>query len=221
MKSPLSPRLAAGLPTLLLWALVAGSAAWWWLRAGELAAPLQAPVAGAALAAPTLDSAQVARALGATPAAPVAAAPAPELAGRLALRGIVTHQGRGAALIAVDGKPAKPLRVGAVLPGVEGGWRLRSLTPHAALLVADGRELRLEMPALAQRSSAGDAVAPLRPGLAAPPMQPMAPMQPAGAMPPLVPSPVMPPAPLAGQAAPAGTVPPPQAFVPPASPRND
>ena len=197
MKSPLSPRLTAVLLTLLLWALVAGSALWWWLRVGQLTAPLQAPVAGGAPAMPALDSTLVARALGATPAPSTAAAPAPEMAGRLALRGIVTHQGSGAALIAVDGKPPKPLRVGAALDGVDGGWRLRSVAPHAVVLAADGRELRLEMPALAQRSSPGDAVAPARP--AGPPMQPMAPIAP-GAAP---------------------TLPPPQAFVPPNAPGND
>ena len=221
MRSPLSPRLTAGLLTLALWALVAGSALWWWLRVGQLSAPWRAPVAGAAPPVTAVDSAQVARALGAVPAAQAASAPAPDVAGRLALRGIVTYQGRGAALIAVDGKPARPLRVGATLEGVDGGWRLRSVSPHAAVLAADGRELRLEMPALARRSSAGDAVAPPRPplpgqpapGIPAAPLVP--PTPPLPTTPPLsaTPAPVLPVAP--------AVTPQPQAFVPPSAARND
>ena len=153
-----SPRLVAGLLTLALWALVAGSALFWWLRAGQLAAPLQAPLAGGPTVAATVDSTQVARALGATPAAQAVASAAPDVAGRLALRGVVTHGGRGAALISVDGKLARPVRVGAPVDGLEGDWRLRSVAPRAVVLVAGGRELRLEMPPLALRSSAGDAV---------------------------------------------------------------
>jgi len=220
MRSPLPPRLTAGLLTLALWALVAGSALWWWLRVGQLSAPVRAPVVGAGPAVAAVDSAQVARALGATASAPAAAAPAPDLAGRLALRGIVTYQGRGAALIAVDGKPARPLRVGAALEGVDGGWRLRSLSPHVAVLAADGRELRLEMPALAARSSAGDAVAPPRP---AAPLQPVPGMAPQ--VPPTPPLPVAPPAAVTPQPVQPGmpaVTPQPQAFVPPPSAaRND
>ncbi|HRB09391.1 MAG TPA: type II secretion system protein N [Ottowia sp.] len=170
MTARLAPRLATGLPTLLLWALLAASALWWWLRAGQPVAPPQAPVAGGAPAALTVDSAQVARALGATAAAPAAPAAAPELGGRLALKGVVTHGGQGAALIALDGKPARPLRVGALLEGVDGGWRLRAVSPHAAVLAADGRELRLEMPAPAARTAAAGA-APMSP----PPGAPMSP----------------------------------------------
>ena len=171
MTMRLAPRLATGLPTLLLWALLAASALWWWLRAGQPVAPPQAPVAGGAPAALTVDSAQVARALGATAAAPAAPAAAPELGGRLALKGVVTHGGQGAALIALDGKPARPLRVGALLEGVDGGWRLRAVSPHAAVLAADGRELRLEMPAPAARTAAAGA-APMSPPPGAPALRP-------------------------------------------------
>ena len=215
MRNPLPPRLTAGLLTLALWALVAGSALWWWLRVGQLSAPVRAPVVGAGPAVAAVDSAQVARALGATASAPAAAAPAPDLAGRLALRGIVTYQGRGAALIAVDGKPARPLRLGAALEGVDGGWRLRSLSPHAAVLAADGRELRLEMPALAQRSSAGDAVSPARPPM---PGQPALGAAPAPQVPPTPPLPATP-QPL--QPGTPAVTPQPQAFVPPSAARND
>lgn len=143
--SRLAPRLPVALATTVLWALAAGSAAGWALQWGGAQRPVDVPVAGTAPAtAPVLDVAAVARALGAQPSA---AAPAdPDLAGRLALRGVLTHGAGGAALIALDGQPAKPLRVGAVLDGLEGGWTLRSVTPSAAVLAAKGRELRLELP---------------------------------------------------------------------------
>ena len=163
----------------------------------------------------------MARALGATSAA--ATAP-PDVAGRLVLRGVVTHGGRGAALIAVDGRAAKPLRVGGLLDGVDGDWRLRSVSPHAAVLVADGRELRLEMPAPAARSSAGDAVAPPpgvlggmplpTPPLPASPRPPVMPGQPTQAVQPAVPPAL--PSPMPGSAAP--VTPQPQPFVPSTTP---
>ncbi len=143
-----SPRLASRLPvalaTLALWALAAGSAAWWALQWDGARRPVDVPVAATAAAAPALDVAAVARALGAQPGA---AAPADSnVAGRLALQGVLTHGAGGAALIALDGQPARPLRVGAVLDGLEGGWTLRAVTPSAAVLAAHGRELRLELP---------------------------------------------------------------------------
>ena len=216
MRARVSPRAAAALVTLALWALVAGGALFWWLRIGQVSAPLQAPTAGGAPASATVDSTQVARALGATPAAPTAAAGAPDLAGRLALRGIVTHDGRGAALIAVDGKPARPVRVGALVDGVDGDWRVRSVAPHAVVLAADGRELRLEMPPLAARSSAGDAVAP--------PVRPPVPGQLGGTpLPPPSPSlsPVRPPIMPPGAALPGPTPMAPQPFVPPQATANN
>jgi len=188
MTQRLASRLAVGLPTLLLWALLAGSALWWWLRAGQPAAPQPAPVAGGAPAARTVDSAQVARVLGATAAAPAAPAAAPELGGRVVLKGVVTHGARGAALIALDGQPARPLRVGAELEGVEGGWRLRSVAPHGALLAAaGGRELRLEMPPLERRSSGSAAAVPSHPAPPVPAGRPGTSR--AGPMAPVVPTP--------------------------------
>src|SRR5690606_25587934 len=83
-------------------------------------------------------------------------APAPDVVSRLSLRGIVTHDGRGAALIAVGDKPAKPFRVGAE---VESGWKLQSVSPRAAVIVHENREATLHMPAMSERSNAGDAVA--------------------------------------------------------------
>ena len=73
---------------------------------------------------------------------------APSAASRFVLMGVLagTASGGGAALIAVDGKPAKPYRVGA---NVEPGLVLQSLGKGAARLGAsmDGATtLALEMP---------------------------------------------------------------------------
>ena len=85
------------------------------------------------------------------PAAGAAAAraPAAALTSRFALSGVLAGRssGGGAALIAVDGQPAKPFRVGAV---VEGGLVLQSLHRRQARLGAsvDGpATLTLDMPA--------------------------------------------------------------------------
>jgi len=101
---------------------------------------------------------------------------------------VVTHGARGAALIALDGQPARPLRVGAELEGVEGGWRLRSVAPHGALLAAaGGRELRLEMPPLERRSSGSAAAVPSHPAPPVPAGRPGTSR--AGPMAPVVPTP--------------------------------
>ena len=78
----------------------------------------------------------------------VAAAPVATLASRFALIGVLSgrNSGGGAALIAVDGKPAKPFRVGAA---VDEGLVLQALGPRQAQLGrdADGpATLTLDMP---------------------------------------------------------------------------
>ncbi|MDO5289469.1 MAG: type II secretion system protein N [Pseudomonadota bacterium] len=144
----------ASLSALLVWALAAGCALFWYLRAGGAGQPGQAPAAGGMPAGGlVVDTRMVASALGAVESAPQAA-PVVDVTNRLALRGIVTHGGRGAALIAVDGKPPKPLRVGAALEGAD-GWKVHSLSPDAVVIAAGERQVRLEMPPLAQRSGAG------------------------------------------------------------------
>ncbi|MCL1961890.1 MAG: hypothetical protein FWG56_09010 [Desulfovibrionaceae bacterium] len=165
----MSPRLATGLAAALVWALAAGSALFWALRAGGGGTLVDAPAAGGPLpgaAAP--DARAVGRVLG-VPGSATAAAPASDITSRLTLRGIVTQGSHGAALIAVDGKPPRPVRAGAALEGVEGGWTLQSVTPSAVVLAAGDEQARLEMPPLSARSSASDAAAPARP---APAMMP-------------------------------------------------
>ena len=110
------PRWTLRLATLLFWALLGVSLAWWGLK---LSRPAGAPPVPLAASAPlAVDAQALARALGAQAAASTAAAPAPA---RFVLQGVLagTQSGGGAALIAVDGKPAKPYRVGAELqPGL-------------------------------------------------------------------------------------------------------
>ncbi len=115
-----------------VWLLAAGCAVYWGLKlpAVSSGAPAAPAVAGPAVPA---DPAAVARLLGATPAAASAGpAAAPAQSTRFALVGVVAGRSHGgAALIAVDGKPAKPYRVGAK---VEEGLVLQSVAPRRATL---------------------------------------------------------------------------------------
>jgi general secretion pathway protein C len=130
--------------TFALWALAAASAVAWGLK---LSAPASsgrlAPVPGRAAATP--DPAAVTRLLGASPAA--AAAPLPSAASRFQLVGLADQRaGADIALIAVDGKPARPYRVGSQ---VDEGLVLQAVQGRRALLgpVAQGpATLTLELP---------------------------------------------------------------------------
>lgn len=131
------------LATLGIWALAAASLAYWGLRLSAHAPALAVPVA--APAAPAPDAQALARLLGALPAQAAVAASA---SSRFALVGVLAGRtsGGGAALIAVDGKPARPFRAGAT---VESGLVLQSLGPRQAYLgaSADGpATLTLEIP---------------------------------------------------------------------------
>jgi general secretion pathway protein C len=131
MVSNLGNRWAVAGCTLALWALVAASAVYWamkFIHRGPIV-----PEASAARSSVVVDPAAVARALGASPAAP-AAAPVPSLASRFSLIGVVFGRSQeGAALIAVDGKPARPYRVGTQ---IEEGLVLQSVEPRRAALGA-------------------------------------------------------------------------------------
>ena len=151
----LSPR-TLWLPRIVAFALAAvaaGSATYWvlqWpapaapsgLAAADLLPPVQTPVAAVAwaLGAP-VDG-------GVGGGNPALAAPA-LASSRFALTGVVAGASQaGAALIAVDGKPPKPFRVGAA---VGDGWVLRAVQARRAVLAqpdaADAAALVLDMPA--------------------------------------------------------------------------
>ena len=133
------------LGTLAIWALAAASAAYWGLRLTARPPGMPAPTAAPAPVAADMQA--MARLLGVVAAQTPQAAAAP-VSSRFALVGVLAGQqgGSGAALIAVDGKPAKPYRVGAT---VDAGLVLQSLGPRQARLGA-GQEgvttVTLEMP---------------------------------------------------------------------------
>jgi general secretion pathway protein C len=139
-----SSRVVLPVATLLVWGAVAFSAVTWGLRwSATGAAPSNATTAAQAL--PEVDVSAAARSLG---AAPVQAVAAPTFASRFQLQGVMAGgPDAGAALIAVDGKPAKPYRVGAV---VADGMVLQSAQGRRVTLGAaiDGPQgLVLELPA--------------------------------------------------------------------------
>ena len=118
------------LATLALWALAGAGAVYWAL---QLSARPSAPGPGAlAPEPPRPDPQALARLLGARPEA---AAAAPAAGSRFVLLGVLagTASGGGAALISVDGKPARPYRVGAA---VEQGLVVQSLSRREARLGA-------------------------------------------------------------------------------------
>jgi general secretion pathway protein C len=139
-----SSRVVLPAASLLVWVAVAFSAVTWGLRwSATGAAPSNATTATQTL--PEVDVSAAARSLG---AAPVQAAAAPTLASRFQLQGVLAGgPNAGAALIAVDGKAAKPYRVGAV---VADGLVLQSAEGRRVTLGAamDGpQSLVLELPA--------------------------------------------------------------------------
>lgn len=134
--------------TFALWALAAGSAAYWGLKLSAGTPGINAPVAAPRQVGP-VDPVAMARLLGSTPQS-AAAGPAPAvvaLASRLQLIGVAAgaRSGGGAAVISVDGKPGKSYRVGST---IEEGLVLQSVRGRQAVVAtADGRPvLTLEVP---------------------------------------------------------------------------
>lgn len=139
------PRSAA----FLLAGLAGASAVYWGLKWSGPGASSAAASLAVADAAPT-DPQALARALGGgAVAVPQAVVAAVSVAGRLSLVGVVATRSRGgAALISIDGKPARPYRVGA---RVDDALVLQSVAPRRAVL-ADSLQgpasLTLELPPL-------------------------------------------------------------------------
>ena len=116
--------------TSLVWALAAASCVYWGLKisSGGLA-PSVLPVA--APAPPGTDPLVVSRFLGAVEQGPQAQ---PVAASRFTLIGVLGGTaGGGAALIAIDGKPAQPFRVGSQ---IEENLVLKSASARQATLAA-------------------------------------------------------------------------------------
>lgn len=135
------------LATLVLAALAALSGTYWALKSTHAnSVSAAAPAAGFA----GLDPLALARALGGGGAvAPVGAAAVPSTA--YVLMGVLADsQKGGAALISIDGKPAKPYRVGAT---VDANLVVQSVVGRRAVLAADmtgPAQMTLELPPLSK-----------------------------------------------------------------------
>lgn len=131
----------------VIWALVAASVVFWALRLGTRgpsAPPYTLPVGDA-----PLPRGDLSRLLGSAPAASAVAA-APELSSRFRLVGVAAPlasapQGFGIALLSIDGKPARPFRVGA---HVDGDLLLRSVAQRSAAFgpASGATSFTLELP---------------------------------------------------------------------------
>ncbi|WP_228488391.1 type II secretion system protein N [Caenimonas koreensis] len=130
--------------TFLVWAIVAATCVYWGLKIASRSPPLAAP---ALVHTPApVDPVSVARLMGWNPVQAVAVA-APSIASRFSLQGVVaTGEQGGAALISVDGKPAKPFRTGSA---IDGNLVLKSVESRKAVL-SDGANgpavVTLELP---------------------------------------------------------------------------
>jgi general secretion pathway protein C len=162
----------ARLLTLAAWALAAWSATYWALQFPGTKGS-EPPLAAAPAPAMDAEPTQVGRLFG--PAIEVQApepAPAPlpvpvvvavveDPATRFALVGVVADQARsGVALLSVEGRPARPYRVGST---IEDAYQLKSVSASSATLTetASGTTFTVDLPAAAARgASAGTAVAP-------------------------------------------------------------
>ena len=136
--------------TFALSALAAASAGYWGLKGWGPSTP-SAPSTVLAEQAPPLDAQAIVRALGGGQAlAAIASSPIP-VTSRYDLVGVVAGRLRaGAALIAVDGQEAKPVRVGTL---VDNDMVLESVNGRQAVLSSSTEKTKkivLEMPKLAE-----------------------------------------------------------------------
>ena len=148
----------ARLSAFVIWSLLAATAVFWVLRL--LASPAAVPPYAVAVGNSVAVRGDLSRLFGATQRATVVAQGAPEAPSRFKLIGVMAPRssaaqaepGNGVALIAIDGKPAKPYAVGArvdsdlVLQSV--GLRTASIGPAQG-----ARSVLLELPALAPPNS--------------------------------------------------------------------
>lgn len=116
----------------VLW-LAAGLSAGYWILLASGRSP-STPVTGPVPQGAVSDSASVARILGARPEMPQTPDAPPPQASRYQLLGVADIGGPGgSALIAVDGQPPRPYRVGA---GLDGGLILQSVDRRSVRLGA-------------------------------------------------------------------------------------
>lgn len=203
--------------SFVIWAAVAASAVFWLTRLLSRSDPAPShtviATAGAALA-----SADLSRLLGSTrsAAAEPSAQPEPAADARFRLIGVVAPKSAapdsGLALIAVDGKPPRPVGLGGV---VDGSLVLLAVKHRRAELGPAGGEatVRLELPAVPEPNRSTRAPgAPALPGASPPPPLPATAVPPAQPVRPppqpvqgQVPAPVPTPVPMPGRPIPAVT----------------
>lgn len=147
--------MLARLSAFVVWALVAATAVFWGLRL--LARPQPAPAYALTVGESTVARGDLSRLFGAAPVAANASNQpmAPELASRFKLLGLMAPRPTSAepahrtgyALIAVDGKPARPFAVGAAL---DSGLVLQSVSLRTASIgpVDGAAAVQLEIPPL-------------------------------------------------------------------------
>ena len=145
--------------TFAVWTLVTISVAWWSLKfVGARTTTVTAPALSSP--APGSDPADLAKVFGPPVAAAVAAtasAPAAiDPGSRFALVGVVADRASsGVAIISVDGKAARPYRVGSQ---IEGSYKLKSVAARSAVLepsAAAGAAFTLELAPVAAATSPG------------------------------------------------------------------
>lgn len=195
--------MTARLSAFIVWAALAASAVFWGLRLGG-ASPV-APAHTVPVSDVVVPRADLTRLFGAEPVTATADAPPTERSNRFQLIGVVAPRVVGApgiALIAVDGKPPRPYRIGA---SIDNDLLLQGVQSRGATIGPRGGEpsVRLELPPLAAAAT-GSLPPPSFAGEAPPPAV-VPPPQPQG-----VPGvPVVPP-----QGVPPGGVVPPTAIRP-------
>lgn len=134
--------------TFLLAALASASAAYWALKWSATVPAAPSAALMVASASPP-DPQVIARLLGGGRSSSAAAPGAvpDSAASRFKLTGVVANRAKGGyALIAIDGKPAQPYRVGA---RIDDRWVLHSVAPRSAALAASADApvtLTLELP---------------------------------------------------------------------------
>ena len=157
--------------TAVVWAAVVISG-WFWLQASLSARSSNTAPAAPALKVPDIAGTEVlARLLGSKSATQVGLDSGLALADRFILSGVIASRGgQGAALIAVDGKPPKPFKVGAT---VSPGYVLVSVAAREAMLAEQLNapvRLTLTMPLQGTAQSLG---ALQTPALSAPNIAPL------------------------------------------------
>ena len=152
--------------TAMVWALAAGSVVFWGLRMGDgrSTQPLSLRASADAGADASNRQASLARFLGATNSVAENQAPTPAVS-RFSLVGVVAEGQNGVALLVVDGKPAKPYRVGS---RIDDSTVLRAVGSRHAELAATmdaATGQRLELPSQHASAAAPALSVPLIPGV--------------------------------------------------------